>query len=58
MILEGLQRTFRFTLENVKSRKIIKRKAKGETRMVALTYLLEKIKHPENYSLLDVTSAI
>lgn len=57
MILKGLQRTFQFSLENIKSGKIIKRKAQGETRMIALAFLIEKIKHPENYILADATSA-
>lgn len=57
MILKGLQRTFRFSLQNIKNGKILKRKAKGETRMIALAYLIEKIKHPENYVLADATSA-
>jgi len=57
MILKGLQRKFRFSLKNIKTGKILNRTAKGETRMIALAYLIEKIKHPENYVLADATSA-
>lgn len=57
MILEGLQRTFKFSLQNIKTGKILTRKAKGESRMIALAYLTEKIKHPENYVLTNATSA-
>nr|WP_298657049.1 hypothetical protein [uncultured Flavobacterium sp.] len=49
-------RTFLFFLTNTKTKKQLKRKAKGETRMLALAFLSEKFKHPENYIVDDVTS--
>jgi len=58
MILAGLKRTFTLTLYNARSKKTTEKKVKGETRMMALAYLLEKTKHPENYTLLDVTSVV
>jgi len=57
MILEELKRTFRFKLYNDKTGKTINRKSIGQTRMIALAYLIERIKRPENYTLLDATSA-
>ena len=49
-------RQFKFQLYNDKTGKEITRKSKGETRLQALIFLIGKIRHPENYTVLDATS--
>jgi len=50
--------TYFIRLYNEKSGKETIRKAKGQSRLNALLYLCEKIRHPENYTVLKISSDI
>ena len=56
MILDII-RTFRFTLYNDKTGKTIVRKSKGQTRLIALGYLAEKLKFSASYTVLNAEQA-
>ena len=56
MILDII-RTFRFTLYNDKTGNTIVRKSKGQTRLIALGYLAEKLKFSASYTVLNAEQA-
>jgi len=51
-----MKRLFYFKLFNNRKDKTVILKQKGETRGVALGYLIERLKNPQNYIVLDVSS--